>query len=488
MSPSANELVGPLWKAMDVLRTNAAIDHYSAAGYVFRLLVLKLLSDMTEEPATSVPLRFEVPTSARWSWLRHLSHLHLGVHINEACAALEQDNPSLRGLLRQVDFASVEMSDGIVEDLFRALSELPHLSGDLLSNGTLGEVADGLLSWLAESSGKKYGDLYTPTSVARLLAELLDPQEGMSVCDPVCGAGGLLVECVRHATSRSAMSLPHAAASLALHGQEKNAQRWAMCRMNLLLHGIIDAQIEHRNALWSPPVEQESLLKYDRVLANPPWALSDWGADRAAEDTFGRFDPVPPRNNSDYAYVQHCLATLKEGGKAALLLPRGVLLRTGIEGLIRRKLLEEDQVEAVIGLPGGVLYGIGIPPVILALTKGKPAERRNRVLFIDASAAGVKQGRMLRVLSQDNIGFIVRAFRDFGGDPRYVRVASLDEIRALNWNLTIERYVKREEEREHFELGEHLDTLAAVEKQRDEAAQRMDDAVSSLKRFYRPKF
>jgi type I restriction enzyme M protein len=486
LNPEVNDLVGLLWKATDVLRMTAAMERHTAVGYIFRLLLLKLLSDMAEGPATSDSPQFVVPTSARWSQLRYHQYSKLGLLINEACAALEKANPSLGGLLRQADFASVELDARSLEEVLHMLSGLPPLSGEWVSDGKLGEATDRFLHRLAETSGRGYGDFYTPPSVARLLAELIDPQEGMRICDPVCGVGELLAECARQVASKSAMRLPHAAASLKLEGQERNAQRWALCRMNLLLHGIIDAHIELGNVLWSPPLDQGHLRKYDGILANPPWALSDWGAERAAYDAFGRFNPVPPRNNADYAFVQHCLAALEEGGRAVLLLPRGVLLRSGIEGQIRHKLLEEDRLEAIIGLPGGLLYGTGIAPVILVLTKGKPTYRRERVLFIDASESGVKQGRLLRTLSQDNIAFIVKAFQDFKGDPRYVRVAHLDEVRALNWNLTIERYVEREEKRERFEIDEHLDALAAAEKRRDEAARRMDDAISRLKRFYPP--
>jgi type I restriction enzyme M protein len=291
---------------------------------------------------------------------------------------------------------------------------------------------------------------------------------------------------VRQVSSRSETSLPRAAVSLVLYGQELNVERWALCRMNLLLHRIFDAHIELGNILWSPPrTEQGRLLEYDRVLANPPWGLSDWGAERVAEDAFGRFNPVPPRHNADYAFVQHCLAALAEGGRAALLLPRGVLFRGGAEEQIRRKLLEEDRFEAIIGLPGNLLYDVSLAPIVLVLGKGKPADRRNRVLFIDASEVGVKQGRR-RALSQEDIAAIVKAFQAFGGDRLPTRAVPLEEIAKLNWNLTIERYVKHEEESERFNLGEQLQALADAESQRDTAARRMDAAVGRLKRFHPP--
>ncbi|MFL5354675.1 N-6 DNA methylase [Archangium sp.] len=487
VSPGTNELVGVLWKATDVLYANGGFRIDSGVGYVLRLLVLKFLSDVTEGPAISGLQRFVVPPSARWSQLRSYVSSKQGERIDEACAVLEEANPSLRGLLKGAGFNSIGMGARILEVLLQTLSTLPHLSGELVSEGKLGEAADGFLQRLAETSGRESGEFYTPPSVTRLLAELLAPREGMRICHLFCGVGGLLVECTRQVASKSVMNLPHAAASLALYGQERNAETWVRCRMNLLLHGITDAHLELGNVLWSPPLTgQERLLEYDRILANPPWNLDNWGAERASEDSFGRFNPVPPRSNANYAFVQHCLATLTEGGRAALLLPRGVLLRSGGEGLIRRKLLEEDRFEAIIGLPGGVLYGLGLAPVILVLAKGKPTERRNRVLFIDASEAGAKQSRLLRALSQDDIGAIVSAYRDFGGDPRYVRAVPLDEIRKLDWNLTIERYVKREEARERFELDEQLDALVDAESRRDEAARRMDESVRRLMRFLPP--
>ncbi|MFP2906363.1 N-6 DNA methylase [Pyxidicoccus sp. 3LFB2] len=467
---------------MDVLRAHGAVV-YDAAGYVFRLLVLKFLSDVTDGHPTSGVPQFVVPPLAHWSQLRGHSPSGLGDRVNQACAVLEKANPSLNRLLTEADFNSIRLGDRVLVALIQTLSALPHLSGELVSDGSLGEVADDFLHRLAEASGRGYGEFYTPPSVARLLAELLDPQEGMRLYDPVCGVGGFLVECTRRVASKSAMSLSRAAATLVLHGQEKNAERWALCRMNLLLHGIVDARIEHGNALWSPLItEQGRLLEYDRILADPPWNLDNWGAELAANDAFGRFTPLPPRHNANYAFVQHCLAALAEGGRVTILMPRGALFRGGVEEQIRRKLLEEDRFEAIIGLPGNLLYDISIAPIILVLRKGKPADRRNHVLFIDASEAGVKKSRR-RVLLQEDISAIVKAFQDFGDNGRHSRAVHLDEIAKLNWNLTVEQYVERAEERERLMLGEQLDALADAEKQRDEAARRMDAAVSRLQRF-----
>lgn len=483
MSPGMNEWEKPLWGTMDVLRAQGAVVH-DVASYVFRLLVLKFLSDVTDGPPTPGVPRFVVPPSAHWSRLQMDWSSALGDRVNKACAVLEQANPPLSKLLTEVDFNSIRLGD-LLPALFQALSALPPLSGERVLDGSLGEVANGFLQQLVETSGREYGQFYTPPSVARLLAELLDPRENMRLYDPVCGVGGFLVECTRRVASRSGVSLSRAAASLELHGQEKNAELWALCRMNLLLHGIVDARIEHGNALWSPLVtEQGHLLQYDRVVADPPWGLRDWGAERASEDAFDRFDPVPPRHGADYAFVQHCLAALAEGGMAALLLPRGVLFRGGVEEHIRRKLLEEDRFEAIIGLPGNLLYDTSIPPVVLVLRKGKPANRRNRVLFIDASEAGGRKGRR-RALSREDIGAIVKAFQDFEGDGRHARAVHLDEIARSNWNLNIERYVEREEERERLILDEQLAALADAERQREEAARRMDTSISRLKRFCR---
>ncbi|HLL01062.1 MAG TPA: N-6 DNA methylase [Myxococcaceae bacterium] len=484
MSPETNEWVGLLWTATEKLYANGAVMRDQAGRCVFRLLVLKFLSDVSEGPTTPGLPQFVVPSQAHWSQLRHPESWRVVDLLHSACTLLEDANPSLRELLSTTDFNPAGMSNSALVELIETLSALPPLRGELVSDGKLGEVADSFLRRLVEAGGR--GFIHTPPSVTRLLAEVLEPKEDSRVCDPVCGVGGLLVGCVRQIASSSRLSLPIAATRLALYGQERNAEIWALCRLNLLLHGITGAHVELGNVLWSPPVEQGQLFKYDRILANPPWTLSNWGVEQAAYDAFGRFNPIPPKNNADYAFVQHCLAALEEGGRAVLLLPRGVLLRSGSEGLIRRKLLEEDRFEAIIALPGGLLHGTGLAPVILVLSKGKSPKRRKHVLFIDASGVGVKQGRVLRTLSQDDIGSIAKSFQSFEGDPRYVHVAHLEEIRAHNWNLTVERYVEREEQRERFDLEDHLDTLANTESQRDEAARRMDDAVSRLKRFYLP--
>ncbi|WP_420840448.1 HsdM family class I SAM-dependent methyltransferase [Archangium primigenium] len=468
---------------MGVLRAHGSTQH-DAAGYILRLLLLKMLSDTADGSSSSRGTRFVVPPSARWSRLLGISAVDLGDCINNACAVLEEVNPSLDRLLTKADFNSIELGRQVLHELVHTLSSLPPLREALVLNGHLGEAADAFLHRLAETSGRGVGLYYTPPSMARLLAELLAPSDGMRLYDPVCGVGGFLLESARWVASHTEMSLPRAAASLVLHGHERNAEQWALCRINLLLHGISDANVKLGDALWSPFTGAAGkLLEYDRILADPPWGAREWGAERAAEDAFGRFDPVPPAHGADYAFVQHCLASLSEQGMAALLMPRGVLFRGGGEEHIRGKLLQEDRFEAIIGLPRNILYETPIAPVVLILRRGKSTDRRGRVLFVDASHLGTTKARR-RVLSRDDIHWVGRIFREFDGDKRYACAVPLDEIAKANWNLNVELYVKSDEASAPFDLEARLNAIAAVEAQREAAARHMDAAIGRLRRLY----
>ena len=255
--------------------------------------------------------------------------------------------------------------------------------------------------------------------------------------------------------------------NLTLHGQEKNLGTWAICKMNMLLHGLPDARIEKGDTIRDPKlVEEAELLLYDRVIANPPFSLDEWGRDVAESDGYGRFRfGVPPRTKGDLAFVQHMVAVLNAAGRLGVVMPHGVLFRGSAEGKIRQGLLQEDLFEAVIGLAPNLFYGTGIPASILVLNRDKPAERKGKVLFIDASGEFEEGSNQNRLRDQD-IEHISKAFHAYVDVEKYARVVPLAEIEQNDWNLNISRYVDTSDEEERIDVGEAVRKLRELEEER----------------------
>ena len=234
--------------------------------------------------------------------------------------------------------------------------------------------------------------------VVKLIVALLAPTERMRICDPTAGSGGMLIECAHYIERKGGNPR-----NLTLHGQEKNLSTWAICKMNMLLHGLPDARIEKGDTIRDPKlVDERELLLYDRVIANPPFSLDEWGRDVAENDGYGRFRfGVPPKTKGDLAFVQHMVAVLNASSRLGVVMPHGVLFRGSAEGKIRQGLLEEDLFEAVIGLPPNLFYGTGIPASILVLNRNKLAARKGKVLFVDASGEFEEGSNQNRLRDQD---------------------------------------------------------------------------------------
>ncbi|WP_322348613.1 N-6 DNA methylase [Tumebacillus algifaecis] len=328
----------------------------------------------------------------------------------------------------------------------------------------LGAAYEYLIAQFADDAGKKGGEYYTPHKVVQLLVELLDPQAGMMICDPTCGSGGMLIECAKHVERSGGQER-----QLTLHGQEKNMNTWAICKMNLLLHGLIDHQIEFGDTIRTPKLTEGSRLKrYDRVIANPPFSLKNWGLEEAREDRFGRFEyGLPSHSYGDFAFVQHMIATLNETGKLAVVMPNGVLFRGGQEQPIRKALLEADLFEAVIALPPNLFFGTGIPASILVFSKNKPPERREKVLLIQAMN-GYQARKNQNFLREEDLRNIVGAYQQFQDQTGYCKVVALSDIRGQDYNLNISRYVESGERGDRIDLEQAVANLRRLEAEREE--------------------
>jgi len=352
--------------------------------------------------------------------------------------------------------------------LVKAFDSIP-LAPSTVSHDLLGAGYEYLLKKFADVSGQKAGEFFTPREVVSLLVAILRPEPGESIYDPACGSGGMLV-----ATINQVHEAGQDHRTLRLYGQEVNLTTSAIAKMNLFLHEIEDFEIKRGDTLRTPLFKEPSggLTQFDMVIANPPFSLESWGADQWATDPRA-VGGIPPAKNGDFAFVQHMVASMRPGaGRVGVVMPHGVLFRGGAEARIRQSLIERDLLEAVIGLPPNLFYSTSIPACILVFRHQKPADRKNKVVFIDGSGRFAK-GKNQNTISDVDIKTLTEAYRTSlapdGPDlSAYIHVADFDEIKANGFDLNIGRYI-RKTSNEAVDLGTALIAYADARQRRNAA-------------------
>ena len=345
----------------------------------------------------------------------------------------------------------------------------------------LGDAYEYLIYQFADDAGKKGGEFYTPRSVVRLIIELLQPKEGMHICDPTFGSGGMLILAADYVHERGGNRQ-----NLVLEGQERNLATPAIGKLNMLLHGLASARLVAGDVIAEPGLvdPQGRLNSYDRVIANPPFSMKNWGYDFAPADPhhrIDRYDAIPPRTRGDLAFLLHMLGVTNATGMVGVVMPHGVLFRGGAEGKIRKGIVDADLFEAIIGLAPNLFFGAAIPVSICVLNKNKPAERRGKVLFVDAAQAGYyRPGKARNFLDREHIDSIVSAFQGYEDVERFAHVADLEEIAGNDYNLNISRYVDTTEPVEVMSVEDALGQLREAERRRDEAVARMDELLAGM--------
>ena len=479
-----------LWSAADILR--GSIDSSDYKGYIFGLLFLKRLSDRFDEecealraegadPEDADEHQFFVPKRARWNEIQKVA-TNIGEVLNKACSSLEEKNASLEGVLAGIDFnderklGDTKNRDTVLARLVQHFSRINLRNTSLSEPDLLGRAYEYLIEKFADDAGKKGGEFYTPRKVVQLIVEILAPKEGMRICDPTCGSGGMLIECASYLSRHKANPK-----NLSLYGQEKNLGTWAICKMNTLLHGLSDARIEKGDTIRDPKLLQDGeLMLFDRVIANPPFSLDEWGRETAEHDGFGRFRfGIAPKTKGDLAFVQHMVATTNMKGMVGVVMPHGVLFRGAAEGEIRKGLLQEDLVEAVIGLPSNLFYGAGIPAVIWVFNKAKGASRKGKLLFIEASREFL-EGSAQNYLRDEDVAKIAKTFHAFKDADKYARVVELSEVEKNDWNLNISRYVETADAQEKVDVRAAIAKLREMEQARGEAEAKMNAYLKEL--------
>ncbi|KLE05813.1 type I restriction-modification protein subunit M [Aliarcobacter butzleri L353] len=465
-----------VWKACDTFR--GTMDGSDYKDYVLTMLFVKYLSDFYKEKLEQLQAeygdktdrieaklkkeKFRLDENCTFDYLvKHKEAANLGEIMNKLLERIEEDNrDKLKGIFRSIDFnnknklGDTKERNTILKNLIEDFSDtrLDLRPSMLEGNDVIGDAYEYLISHFASDAGKKGGEFYTPSEVSTLLAKLVEPKEGEMIYDPTCGSGSLLIKASKEIGSKN----------FRLYGQEKNGQTQALCKMNMFLHEINDAVIEWGDTIRNPLHLQDNLLKtFDVVVANPPFSLDKWGADFAENDPFMRFNhyEVPPKSKGDYAFVIHMMKSLNEHGRMGVVLPHGVLFRGASEGKIRQKLIEQNLLDAIIGLPANLFFGTGIPAAILVFKKNRV---NHDILFIDASREFDK-AKNQNNLTDENIAKIIETYRNRSEIEKYSHVATLEEIQENDYNLNIPRYVDTFEEEEPIDIEATKRNISKIE-------------------------
>ena len=490
-----------VWKACDTFR--GVIDPSQYKDYILTMLFLKYVSDVHKskfqeylqkyngnlERAERAMRheRFIVPKTSSFDFLYEFrNESNIGELINIALADLEDANREKMssedgsGIFRNIDFNSSNLGDAkdkntrlknLILDFSdeKMIFDESHLEG----NDVIGDAYMYLVSTFASESGKKAGDFFTPAEVSTLLAKLTKSKPGARICDPTCGSGSLLI--------KAGMEVDDG--NFSLYGQELNGSTWALAMMNMFLHRFDSATIRWGDTLRTPKLKEgDHLMKFDTVVANPPFSLDKWGADEAEHDSYRRFwRGVPPKSKGDWAFISHMIEVAREKtGKVGVVVPHGVLFRGSSEGKIRKHTIEENILEAVIGLPANLFFGTGIPAAIVIFNKGK---KDKNILFIDASKE-FENGKNQNKLRPQDIEHIVSTYRKFStgelkegiAEDKYAYVATPAEIAENDYNLNIPRYV------DTFEEEEEID-IVAVQKEIDTLEIELKEVQAKMKQY-----
>ena len=507
-----------VWKACDTFR--GSIDPSVYKDYVLTMLFIKYLSDVHEDKYEAYLKkyngkherakramqheRFVVPEHSHFRFLfDSRNEANIGELINIALTDLEEANREKlysedgAGIFQNIDFNSSKLGEpkdkntrlkNLLLDFNQDKLDLrpSHLDG----HDIIGGAYMFLIERFASDAGKKAGEFFTPKEVSTLIAKLTKSKPGSRICDPTCGSASLLIKAGNEVGSPN----------FSLYGQEANGSTWALAVMNMFLHGFDNATIRWGDTIRNPKLKEgDALMKFDTVVANPPFSLDKWGKveDKDGDKTTISYDPetdqynrfwrgVPPKSKGDWAFITHMIETTYEGtGKVGVVVPHGVLFRGASEGKIRRKTIEENILEAVIGLPANLFFGTGIPAAILIFNRGKV--NNTNVLFIDSSKQ-YDSAKNQNKLNDKHIDHIVETYRKFNNgelqagvvEDKFSYVATFEEIQKNDFNLNIPRYVDTFEEEAKVDIAKVQEEIGTLESELKEVQAQMDKYLNEI--------
>lgn len=498
-----DEVNQSLWRACDTFR--GKIDSTLYKDYILVMLFVKYVSDIYKEHKNALMAKYHNDKEMVERQMRRerfvlnehstFDHLYdkrtasnIGEVINKALADIEEENKAkLRGVFRNIDFNSeivlgqTKDRNAMLKTLLEDFSKIDLSPSRLIGEDVIGNSYEYLIANFASDAGKKGGEFFTPSEVSELLSRLVKPQENDRIYDPTCGSGSLLIRAFNKVKSGKAQ----------IYGQERNGQTHSLCRMNMFLHQVDDAKIAWGDTIANPlHLEDDKLMKFQVIVANPPFSLDKWAMGFSGEsnsdfkmeaglDPYKRFAwGVPPTSKGDYAFVLHMLNSLSEGGRMGVVLPHGVLFRGSSEAKIRQKIVEMNLLDAVIGLPANLFFGVGIPAVILVFKQNR---NRNDVLFIDAAQNGMyEKGKNQNKLREEDLKRITDAYDKYETNDKLSYVASVQEIKDNDFNLNIPRYVDTFEEEEIVDLDEVKESIAAIKEELEEVEAKMTKYLEEL--------
>jgi len=492
MAATQQDIEAWLWEAANILR--GPVDPANLRDFVFPLLFLKRLSDTWDEEqlqavadlgeAASDPEiatdwhTFVIPDGCHWADLRRTAENH-GVVLQQMMQRIEEANPTrLAQIFGNAPWADAnKMPPERLERLIDHFSQRD-LRPSEVSNDLLGGGYEYLLKRFSDESATSAGQFFTPRAVVHLMVRILDPQPKDSVYDPACGSGGMLIEAATEVKQSGGK-----VDQMRFYGQEVNQTSAAIGRMNLLIHDVEDARIMREDTLRNPRFvdAKGKLEQFDIVVANPPFSLKGWGADDWATDAHRRaIGGVPPKNNGDFAWIQHMIASMKpDTGRVGVVMPHGVLFRGGAEKKIRQHLLEEDRLDVIVGLAPNLFYGTTIPACLLFFRSAKDDTRKGHVLFVDGSKRFTK-GKNQNTLDEGDVEDLFAVVQSNGSEERAdiaARLVPIVEIEGNGFDLNIGRYLKADA----AEVIDVAEALAAFEASRAELAKAEAAMVERLK-------
>ncbi len=507
-----DKINGTIWSACDTLRSSIPGGNYK--DYALVMLFVKYLSDTYKEEKEKANemykgneqmierylsrSKFVLKEECTFDYLYNKRNEdNIGEIINKALETITTLNGvKLLNLFAGVDFNSEVIfgkkkeKNAILKTLlFDFNNEDINLRPSKIGNlDVIGNAYEYLIARFAGDSGKKGGEFYTPAEVSTLLAKLVEPKEDDRIYDPACGSGSLLLKAFKEVKDKK----------VSVYGQESNSSTYNLCRMNMFLHGVNDAHIEWGDTLANPlHLEHDGLMKFDVIVSNPPFSLDKWAKGfesanstiiddgkkkntfkmEATMDPYNRFEyGVPPKSIGDYAFIEHMLKSLAKDGRMAVVLPHGALFRSASEGLIRKRILEDNLIDSVIGLPENLFYGVSIPATIVVFKKNRT---RKDVLFIEASRE-YEKGKNQNTLIEENIKKILETYKNYKEVEKYSHIATMDEIKENEYNLNIKRYVDTFEEEEEIDIEETKKNIEKIDKEIKILEKELNEALKEI--------